>query len=117
VVGRTRQAHKWGTLPGAYTVGQSSGMDKGSGSRIGGKPLDLMQQIVRDYSKPNMLVADPCCGYGTTLVAAAGAGRRVWGADCDEESVRRTRERLSTVVRQPDLFAGGVQSPLFGGEK
>lgn len=107
MVARSKAASKWGTLPGAYVVPH-----EGSGraeNRIGGKPLPLMRQIVRDYSRPGMVVADPCCGYGTTLIAAAEQGRTVWGCDTDAESVRRTRERLETVKAQPQLFEAATQ--------
>lgn len=105
MVARTKKAAKWGTLPGAYVVPVYH--DKTA--RIGGKPLPLMRQIVRDYSRPGMVVADPCCGYGTTLIAAAEQGRTVWGCDTDAESVRRTRERLETVKAQPQLFENPLQ--------
>lgn len=108
MVARSKAAAKWGTLPGAYVVTQDFGGDRGAG-RIGGKPLPLMRQIVRDYSRPGMVVADPCCGYGTTLIAAAEQGRTVWGCDTDAESVRRTRERLETVKAQPQLFEAATQ--------
>lgn len=107
MVARSKAASKWGTLPGAYVVPH-----EGSGraeNRIGGKPLPLMRQIVRDYSRPGMVVADPCCGYGTTLIAAAEQGRTVWGCDTDAESVKRTRERLETVKAQPQLFENPLQ--------
>ena len=105
MVARSKAAAKWGTLPGAYVVPVYH--DKTA--RIGGKPLPLMRQIVRDYSRPGMVVADPCCGYGTTLIAAAEQGRTVWGCDTDAESVRRTRERLETVKAQPQLFEAATQ--------
>lgn len=108
MVARSKAAAKWGTLPGAYVVTPDFGGDRGAG-RIGGKPLPLMRQIVRDYSRPGMVVADPCCGYGTTLIAAAEQGRTVWGCDTDAESVRRTRERLATVKAQPQLFEAATQ--------
>ena len=108
MVARSKAASKWGTLPGAYVVTQDYGGDRGKG-RIGGKPLSLMRQIVRDYSRPGMVVADPCCGYGTTLIAAAEQGRNVWGCDTDAESVKRTRERLETVKAQPQLFEAATQ--------
>lgn len=108
MVARSKAASKWGTLPGAYVVTQDYGGDRGKG-RIGGKPLSLMRQIVRDYSRPGMVVADPCCGYGTTLIAAAEQGRNVWGCDTDAESVKRTRERLETVKAQPQLFENPLQ--------
>ena len=105
MVARTKKAAKWGTLPGAYVVPVYH--DKTA--RIGGKPLSLMRQIVRDYSRPGMVVADPCCGYGTTLIAAAEQGRTVWGCDTDAESVKRTIERLETVKAQPQLFEAATQ--------
>ena len=106
MVARSKAAAKWGTLPGAYVVTPEPSRGE---SRIGGKPLPLMRQIVRDYSRPGMVVADPCCGYGTTLIAAAEQGRTVWGCDTDAESVRRTRERLETVKAQPQLFENPLQ--------
>lgn len=111
IVARTKAGSKWnggawGSLPGYYeTIAAQLGKD----ARIGGKPLPLMRQIVRDYSRPGMVVADPCCGYGTTLIAAAEQGRTVWGCDTDAESVRRTRERLETVKAQPQLFDAATQ--------
>ena len=107
MVARSKVASKWGTLPGAYVVPHEGGGR--SDNRIGGKPLSLMRQIVRDYSRPGMVVADPCCGYGTTLIAAAEQGRTVWGCDTDAESVKRTRERLETVKAQPQLFENPLQ--------
>jgi site-specific DNA-methyltransferase (adenine-specific) len=86
----------WGTLPGGYWVGQERPDELGD-RRIGGKPLPLMQQIIRDYSRPGMLVADPCAGHGTTLVAAKGAGRLVWGAERDPAAHRAACDRLDAV--------------------
>lgn len=74
---RTREFSTWGTLPGAYIARPRR---KG---RIGGKPRDLMLEIVRDYSRPGDLVVDPCAGYGTTLRAAELLGRRAVGAEID----------------------------------
>jgi site-specific DNA-methyltransferase (adenine-specific) len=108
MVARSKAASKWGTLPGAYVVNPMNGNLRAQ-DRIGGKPLPLMRQIVRDYSRPGMVVADPCCGYGTTLIAAAEQGRTVWGCDTDAESVKRTRERLETVKAQPQLFENPLQ--------
>ena len=45
------------------------------------KPLPLLERIVACHAPPGGLVADLCCGSGTTLVAAASAGRRAIGAD------------------------------------
>jgi site-specific DNA-methyltransferase (adenine-specific) len=110
VVARTKAAHKWGTLPGAYVV--SPEHERGA-ARIGGKPLPLMQQIVRDYSRPGMLVADPCAGHATTLVAALQSGRRVWGAECDPAAHAAAVARLERVTAQPQLITETIQPELL----
>jgi site-specific DNA-methyltransferase (adenine-specific) len=112
VVARTKAAAKWGTLPGAYVVAQERPTDV-LDRRIGGKPLPLMQQIVRDYSRPGMLVADPCAGHATTLVAALQAGRRVWGAECDPAAHAAAVARLERVTAQPQLITETIQPELL----
>lgn len=59
------------------------------------KPLALLDRIVRAHSRPGDLVADLCCGSGTTLVAAQRAGRRWIGCDRWEEAIRFTEARLA----------------------
>jgi site-specific DNA-methyltransferase (adenine-specific) len=112
VVARTKAAAKWGTLPGAYVVAQERPTDV-LDRRIGGKPLPLMQQIVRDYSRPGMLVADPCAGHATTLVAALQSGRRVWGAECDPAAHAAAVARLERVTAQPQLITETIQPELL----
>jgi site-specific DNA-methyltransferase (adenine-specific) len=112
VVARTKTAAKWGTLPGAYVVAQERPTDV-LDRRIGGKPLPLMQQIVRDYSRPGMLVADPCARHATTLVAALQAGRRVWGAECDPAAHAAAVARLERVTAQPQLITETIQPELL----
>jgi site-specific DNA-methyltransferase (adenine-specific) len=94
MVARTKAAHKWGTLPGAYVVGKEA-FGQAAGRRIGGKPLSLMRQIIRDYSRPGMLVADPCAGHATTLVAALESGRRAWGCELDPAAHAAGSARLA----------------------
>jgi len=59
------------------------------------KPFELLERIVACHAPPGGLVADLCCGSGTTLVAAARAGRRAIGADigdiAQEVASRRIR--------------------------
>lgn len=64
------------------------------------KPLALLDVLVRACCPPDGLVLDPCCGSGTTLVAALAAGRKAIGMDISPEAVRIARARLkSSVVR------------------
>lgn len=61
------------------------------------KPLKLLDRIVRATSLPGSLVLDPFCGSGTTLVAAAAAGRRFVGCDIGELAITTTRARLDAL--------------------
>lgn len=62
------------------------------------KPLALLDLLVRACCPPGGVVLDPCCGSGTTLVAAVRAGRRAIGCDINPEAVRLARVRLDTVT-------------------
>jgi site-specific DNA-methyltransferase (adenine-specific) len=59
------------------------------------KPLKLLDRIVRASSASGGLVADPFCGSGTTLVAAARAGRLFYGSDIGELAIAPTEKRLA----------------------
>lgn len=61
------------------------------------KPLALLELLVGACCPPGGTVLDPCCGSGTTLVAAArlAGGRRVIGFDISPQAVRLTRRRLA----------------------
>lgn len=94
---------KWGTLPGAYISTPGDGSNRGA-ERIGGKPLALMSQIVRDYSREGDTVYDPFAGHATTGVAALQLGRHFVGDECDAGAHAAGLARLQRVVAQPSLF-------------
>ncbi len=83
----------WGTRVGAYVT------TRGPAKHMGGKPLDLMRAIVRDYTRPGDLVCDPCAGYATTGIAAEGLGRRFIGAEIDPETHAAALMRRSAGVQ------------------
>jgi site-specific DNA-methyltransferase (adenine-specific) len=85
-------------LPGVYYGGRAP--DK----HIGGKPIDLVSAIVRDYTREGDLICDPFAGFGTTLLAAAMNGRRAIGAEADPETFERAVEKLSRGYT-PIMFA------------
>lgn len=61
-----------------------------------GKMLpELARRIIETYSKPGDLVLDPMCGTGTTLIAAAGAGRRAIGVEIEERWAGVARANLT----------------------
>jgi site-specific DNA-methyltransferase (adenine-specific) len=97
---RAKPYSSWGTLPGAYI--RSPG-DERSHHR-GGKPLGIMQAIVRDYTRPGDLVCDPFAGGATTLLAAAIEGRQAIGSEIDPITYALARERIARGYT-PSLFA------------
>lgn len=94
-------------LPGAYQA-HEHGKDV-----PGGKPLALMEALVRDYSEPGDLVCDPCCGAGTTLLAAQLTGRRYIGGDIDASHVAIAEERLRAL---PTADRKGTLPLPWGGQ-
>ena len=100
---RTRQWSTWGTLPGAYYVTRGTVSDATAPQIIGGKPLQLMLDIVGDYSRQGDLVCDPCAGLATTGVAARALRRRFVGSEIDADTFKTATERL----------AGGIQQELI----
>jgi hypothetical protein len=75
------------------------------------------RNLIRHYTKPNSLVLDPCCGTGTTLVAAImeGGGRRAIGIDVDGRAIEiafRKLEEASGGALQLRMFALEEDSPL-----
>ncbi len=58
------------------------------------KPLKLLDRIVRAATEPGALVVDPFCGSGTTLEAAARAGRSFFGCDVGELAIETAAARL-----------------------
>lgn len=58
------------------------------------KPLKLLDRIVRAASEPGALVIDPFCGSGTTLEAAARAGRGFFGSDVGGLAISTSATRL-----------------------
>ncbi|QNN23517.1 hypothetical protein HED60_14950 [Planctomycetales bacterium ZRK34] len=58
------------------------------------KPLSLMTDLIDSVTKPDELIYDPCCGSGSTVVAAVATGRRAIGMDLDAEHVAAARHRL-----------------------
>lgn len=91
VVSRPRHAPyaKWGTLPGGYVFPPEKS------AVVGGKPLALMQSIVRDYSRPGDFVCDPFAGAGTTALACAIEGRRCVTSEAMQEHYEIARDRLA----------------------
>ena len=84
-----------GTLPLDYwhidIENQASALRTGYPTQ---KPEALLERILLASSNPGDLVADFCCGSGTTLAVAHRLGRRWLGCDLGDEALQTTSTRL-----------------------
>jgi len=96
---RRKEFLSWGSLPCWYM----SQPDR-TGIVNGAKPLSLMLEIVRDYSRPGDTVCDPTSGGATTLIAAHTLGRRAIGAEMDPATAAKAQARIDRHLRQGTLF-------------
>jgi site-specific DNA-methyltransferase (adenine-specific) len=101
---------KWGTLPGGYQGSTERGMEV-----VGAKPLWLMRELVRDYSRPGDLVCDPCAGGATTLLAAAMEGRDAIGAERSYATAELAAARIERALAQQSLFTSPAVEPVQEG--
>lgn len=101
VVSRPPSLSRWGTLPGAYIA--SSGWRERE--YPGGKPIALLDRLVRDYSRRGDIILDPYMGHGSTGVAAVNAGRNFVGIEISEAPYLAAAERIEMAQRQESLFA------------
>lgn len=96
---RRKEFLSWGSLPCWYM----SQPDK-TGIVNGAKPLSLMLELIRDYTRPGDLVVDPTAGGATTLIAAHTLGRRAIGAEMDPATAAKAQDRIDRHLRQGTLF-------------
>jgi len=104
-----------GSRPGFYNGMRAVSGAMSNGAVVtGGKPVDLMREIIRDYTQPGDLIADLYAGGATTLRAAELEGRRCIGAEMDPATYRKAVERLQgygpsvTKTGQTNLFYPGA---------
>jgi site-specific DNA-methyltransferase (adenine-specific) len=62
------------------------------------KPLALLRMLVQACCPPGGVVLDPCCGSGTSLVAAIESGRSAIGFDLDAAAVKLAASRLDSIA-------------------
>jgi len=79
------------------------------------KPLELMLDLVADFTLPDEIVCDPFCGSATTGLACLRLGRRFIGFELDVVHAETARVRLDAEVRGSTIQAASAgQGALFG---
>jgi DNA modification methylase len=61
------------------------------------KPVAGLEELIQLSSKPGEIVLDPCCGSGTTPIAAKLQGRKYIAIDIDQDCINLTKLRLAEV--------------------
>lgn len=64
------------------------------------KPLELMELLISQSTKPNEVVCDPFLGSGTTAIAAHNMGCQFIGIEKNPETAKLAIDRISQVVER-----------------
>jgi len=59
------------------------------------KPVELLEFLIKSYSKENEIILDNCAGSGSTLIAAINTGRKYIGVESDKYFFDKATERIS----------------------
>jgi DNA modification methylase len=110
--GSGRSEWNGGGSRGVYIVGKH---DNGCGH--GGqpnehptqKPIALMSELVRLFTKSAHTVLDPFMGSGTTGVASAKLGRKFIGIEIEPKYFDIACRRIEQAYAQPDMFVEAPQ--------
>jgi len=64
--------------------------------------INDIRKLIKFFTKKNMVVLDPFCGSGTTLVASAREGRKGIGIDLSKKYCQMSRKRLQELKLKKD---------------
>lgn len=59
------------------------------------KPVELMELLIKNHTKPGDIILDPFCGSGTTCEAAKKLGRNYIGIELEDKYIEMCSRRLS----------------------
>ena len=68
------------------------------------KPVPLLERLIEIFTDKGDVVIDPCCGSGSTLLAAAQMGRRAYGFEIKKEFYKAAKEQVLSRV-QMSMFS------------
>lgn len=82
------------------------------------KPISLLELFVDLFTDPGEVVIDPCCGSGSTILAARNLNRRAYGFEIKKNFFAQAN-RLLEQPSQPSMFSPAIEkrqyrdAPLF----
>lgn len=67
------------------------------------KSVPLLQHLIQIFSDPGDVVIDPCCGSGSSILAAANLGRRAYGFEIKKDFYHSAKQLLAHCI-SPSIF-------------
>jgi adenine-specific DNA-methyltransferase len=93
----------------------TSGTDRSSPERTPHPaqfPTDLIERIIKGFSKPGDFILDPFIGSGSTAVSALKFGRRIVGFEIREDYCKIIVNRIESIIKEEEINRS--QYSLFG---
>jgi|SRR5690554_5400409 len=63
------------------------------------KPVKLIEKLIKIFTDEGDIVIDPCCGSGSTLIAASNTKRRGFGFEIKKEFYKKAKEWEDEVIQ------------------
>jgi len=84
-----------------FLISKVSRKEKGNSSHPTIKPLELIEHLVKVFSKEGALVVDPFVGSGTTALACKNTGRKCIGIEINKEYFTEAEARINCINYTP----------------
>lgn len=63
------------------------------------KPVPLLERLIEIFTDKDDVIIDPCCGSGSTLLAAAQMGRRAYGFEIKKDFYKAAKEKVLSRIQ------------------
>lgn len=68
------------------------------------KPVPLLERLIEIFTDKGDVVIDPCCGSGSSLLAAAQMGRKAYGFEIKKDFYKAAKEKVLSSI-QMSMFS------------
>lgn len=90
-----------GVLDKVFLVKKPTKSEKGEfNTHLSVKPVELIEHLIRLFTKEGSIILDPFMGSGTTGLAAINCDRKYIGYDINQEYVEISNKRLLSVLKE-----------------
>lgn len=90
-----------GVLDKVFLVKKPTKSEKGEfNTHLSVKPVELVEHLIRLFTKEGSIILDPFMGSGTTGLAAINCDRKYIGYDINQEYVEISNKRLLSVLKE-----------------